>query len=130
MITGSAFFNRDSRSAQSLTSHYPPLLVQVALKRVGDVLNSPENAKRVLREVCRSMPLVQSRGLGFDPRAELADATGCVPVLPLPMLAALVNNPFPLGAPHARAMPTCASCYLSLRLPGMHHAAAGAPRHH
>ncbi|GAX80900.1 hypothetical protein CEUSTIGMA_g8335.t1 [Chlamydomonas eustigma] len=25
---------------------------QVALKRVGDVLNSPENAKRVLREVC------------------------------------------------------------------------------
>lgn len=27
-------------------------VLQVAMKRIGDVLNSPENAKRVLREVC------------------------------------------------------------------------------
>jgi mitogen-activated protein kinase 1/3 len=28
------------------------LIVQVALKRIPDVLSSPEQAKRVLREVC------------------------------------------------------------------------------
>lgn len=35
-----------------LTSFTPALLPQVALKRIPDVLSSPEQAKRVLREVC------------------------------------------------------------------------------
>jgi serine/threonine protein kinase len=30
----------------------PAVLLQVALKRIGDVLNSPDNARKVLREVC------------------------------------------------------------------------------
>lgn len=28
------------------------MLLQVAIKRIGDVLNSPDQAKRVLREIC------------------------------------------------------------------------------
>ena len=40
------------RRTASIHVSLPPAVLQVALKRIPDVLSSPEQAKRVLREVC------------------------------------------------------------------------------
>ena len=47
-VTHILWRHRDS----SRVSSAPAVVLQVALKRIPDVLSSPEQAKRVLREVC------------------------------------------------------------------------------
>jgi hypothetical protein len=89
-----------------------PSLPQVALKRIGDVLHSPEQAKRVLREICILRRLQHPNVIGIRDCFTRPSATGvrAAPAARAGPTAPMATPGASGAAPPARTGPTGRCC--------------------